>query len=118
MKYLTAILLAFNLISCSDSTKTEDVIEVHSFEEDTVEETDILEISNYSFKSFPKVWWMLTIEGEDSTITNYWDSQEMKFEITAETDSTGFIDLTYAQDSDSGPLFDFKAELSEKSDYL
>jgi hypothetical protein len=118
MKYLICLLLAFNLISCSDSTKTEDVVEVNSFVEDTIEDSDVLEISNYSLRDFPPVWWMVTIEGEEMSIINHWDSQEMKFEIIAETDSTGFIELIYAQDSDSGPLFDFKAELSEKSDYL
>jgi hypothetical protein len=118
MKYLIGLLLAFNLISCSDSAKTEDVVEVNSFVEDTVEDSVVLEISNYSLKAFPSVWWMVTIEGEEMSIINHWDAQEMKFVIEAESDSTGFIELTYAQDSDSGPLFDFKAELSEKSDYL
>ncbi len=128
MKYLIGLLLAFTLIACSDSAKTEDVVEVNSFEEDAVEKdtveeqtdenAELLEVSNYSLSAFPGVWWMVTVEGEEMSIINHWDSQEMKFEITAETDSTGFIELIYAHDSDSGPLFDFKAELSEESDYL
>jgi hypothetical protein len=112
------LFIAFNLISCSDETESEATEEENPVVEDSLETNDELQTRNYTLTEFPLVWWMVTVDGEEMSIVNHWDAQEMKFEITAETETTGYIDLTYAQDSDGGPLFDFKAELSEQSDYL
>ena len=116
MKYFFLLFIAFNLISCVDSTETLTVEEENTTTDVAEKRTEELKIRNYSLREFPAIWWMLSIESEEMSIINHWDAQEMKFEITAETDSTGFIELTYAQDSDGGPLFDFTAELSEQSD--
>lgn len=120
MKYYIPFLIATALFACSEAneTETETTVEDQIVVEDTIETTKKLEIRAYTLFEFPSVWWMATFEGEELSIVNHWDAQEMKFEVTAETESTGFIDMTHAHDSDGGPLFDFKAEISEQGDDL
>jgi len=120
MKSYLPILSTLFIFSCGSPTESQDEISNEMTQcsidvyEDSVDEVSPLpEFRSYSLKEFPSIWWMVTVEGEDMKLMNYWDSQLQGFEITAETESTGFIDLTYGQDGDAGPLFDFKAEMTE-----
>jgi hypothetical protein len=119
MKLIASSILFVFLFSCSSTESSEEKNEDPNVSTDTTdllmedEESPLRETRSFSLKEFPSVWWMITVEGEEMKLMNYWDSQLQGFEISAETESTGFIDLTYGQDGDAGPLFDFNAEITE-----
>jgi hypothetical protein len=121
-KFLVFGFVCFYLLSCGDESskpESEDVenIVLDEVVRDTVEtgyyEEEDPTISDYSINDFPKSWIMLEEEGPGFAIIDFWDSQIQRFELVPEDEGGWFMELTQAQDSDGGPISNFKATIEE-----
>ena len=61
----------------------------------------------------PKKWWRLTVKDNSFIRYDHWDAQDETIVFSADEEGECWLEIAYPQETDSGPITNFKATITE-----